>query len=245
MVTAPSIQISELTLVFDNGKKLFGNLNLNIGAGLTTCILGPSGCGKSTLLRLISGATDFDVKGSVAFSPSEFSKVAWMGQDDLLLPWMTLSDNVLLGARLRGEITDSLRQKAADLIVKAQLAGYENALPASLSGGMRQRGALLRILMEERSVLLMDEPFSALDALTRIKLQNLSTEMTKGATTLLVTHDAGEALRMADRIVIFGNDPVEVKKEIEFSTTPPRRPDNPEVLRYYGPLLQQLLEEKE
>ncbi len=244
-MTAPSIQITGLSLEFANGEKLFSNLSLNIAAGLTTCILGPSGCGKSTLLRLISGATGFKVEGRVQFSPPASSKVAWMSQDDLLLPWMTLLDNVLLGARLRGEINESLRRKAKDLIGKAQLGGYEQALPASLSGGMRQRTALLRTLMEERPVLLMDEPFSALDALTRIKLQNLSAQMTRGTTTLLVTHDAGEALRMADRIIILGGDPVEVREAIEFSTPPPRLPDDQEVASRFAPLLRLLLEENQ
>lgn len=166
-----------------------------------------------------------------------------MGQDDLLLPWMTLHDNVLLGPRLRGELTDELRAKASDLIVRARLAGYENALPSALSGGMRQRGALLRTLMEERQVLLMDEPFSALDALTRIKLQDLSAEMTKGTTILLVTHDAAEALRMAHRIIILGGEPAGVKTTIELSTPPPRDPDSKEVLDNYGTILGLLLED--
>ncbi len=241
-MTAPTIKISNLTLSFNNTTELFSNLNLEIAAGKTTCILGPSGCGKSTLLRLISGSSDFTYQGTIDFSPTEFSAAAWMSQDDLLLPWMTLQDNILLGARLRGEITGSLRRKAMDLIVKGRLKGHETALPASLSGGMRQRAALLRTLMEDRPLLLMDEPFSALDALTRIKLQNLAAEMTRGTTVLLVTHDAAEALRMADRIIILEGKPARVKKEIDFSTPTPRRPDDEEVLDHYGPLITLLLE---
>ena len=107
--------------------------------------------------------------------------MAWMGQKDLLLPWFSLLDNVLLGARLRREITPRKREKARSLIHEAGLAGSEHLLPASLSGGMRQRAALLRTLMEERPVILMDEPFSALDALTRLRLQNLAADMTAGA----------------------------------------------------------------
>lgn len=242
-MSAPAIQIEKLTLSFENGSKLFTNLTLSVEAGVTTCILGPSGCGKSTLLRLISGSQDYQFSGSISFTPSETSAVAWMGQDDLLLPWMSLTDNVLLGSKLRGELCPIHRQKAAGLIIKAGLAGYEDALPSSLSGGMRQRCALLRTLMEERFVLLMDEPFSALDALTRIKLQNLSAKMTQGATVLLVTHDAIEALRMSHRIIILGGDPVQVKAQLDFSSSPPRQPDNSEVTKHYGPLLKQLLEE--
>ena len=242
-VNAPSIEITNLTLRFDSGSSLFDNLSLDIGAGETTCILGPSGCGKSTLLRLISGSTGFTWGGRIDFNPPESSMVAWMGQDDLLLPWLSLIDNVLLGARLRGELTETLRQQASELIVRGRLAGYEHALPAELSGGMRQRAALLRTLMEGRSVLLMDEPFSALDALTRIRLQDLSAELTRGTTTLLVTHDAAEALRMAHRIIILGGTPAEVKTTITLQTKPPRSPDSKEVLDNYGSLVELLLED--
>ena len=244
-MTAPTIKITDLTLRFGSGPPLFANLNLVIYAGQTTCILGPSGCGKSTLLRLISGASEFNIEGSVDFSPPESSRVAWMGQDDLLLPWLCLRDNVLLGAKLRGELTESLRSQADELIVRGRLAGFEKSLPSSLSGGMRQRGALLRTLMEGRSVLLMDEPFSALDALTRIRLQDLSAELTRGTTTLLVTHDAAEALRMAHRIIILGGTPAQVKTTLNFHTQPPRSPDSEEVLAHYSNLLGLLLEDHE
>ncbi|MCG6930131.1 MAG: ABC transporter ATP-binding protein [Desulfofustis sp.] len=242
-VTAPAINISGLRLRFDSGKTLFDSLDLAIEAGLTTCILGPSGCGKSTLLRLISGSADFTVQGSISFLPESSNKVAWMGQDDLLLPWMSLIDNVMLGARLRGEITDTVRRKAQKLIARARLAGHEDDLPGALSGGMRQRCALLRTLMEDRPALLMDEPFSALDALTRVKLQNLSAEMTRGTTTLLVTHDVMEALRLAHRIVILGGTPVRMITSLQLTSPPPRQPDNPETSEHYGPLLQLLLQE--
>ena len=240
---APSIKISDLSLQFGSGAPLFDRLNLDIAAAKTTCILGPSGCGKSTLLRLLSGGSEFSVEGTIEFRPTDSSMVAWMGQDDLLLPWLNLADNVLLGARLRGELNDSLRHQAAELIVKGRLAGFEQALPHSLSGGMRQRTALLRTLMEDRSVLLMDEPFSALDALTRIRLQDLSAELTRGTTTVLVTHDAAEALRMAHRIVILGGAPTQVRTIIDLHSQPPRSPDSSEVVEHYGRLLGLLLED--
>jgi putative hydroxymethylpyrimidine transport system ATP-binding protein len=240
---APAIQISGLTLEFGSGSVIFDRLNLDISAGRTTAILGPSGCGKSSLLRLLSGTNDFSCQGSIQFIPAADASIAWMSQDDLLLPWMNLKDNILLGHRLRGEVTEARCDTAQELIDRAGLSGYESSFPASLSGGMRQRGALLRTLMEERSVLLMDEPFSALDALTRIKLQNLAAELTDGTTVVLVTHDAGEALRMADRIYILEGTPARVKKQIELSTRAPRRIDSPEVLDHYGPLISLLLEE--
>ena len=239
----PAIQISGVTLEFNNGLTIFDNLDLEIPAGRTTAILGPSGCGKSSLLRLISGTKDFSHQGSIDFTPATHASIAWMSQDDLLLPWMTLRDNILLGHRLRGALTDAHFGKAQELIERAGLGGYESSYPSSLSGGMRQRGALLRTLMEERSVLLMDEPFSALDALTRIKLQDLAAELTGGTTVILVTHDGGEALRMADRIYLLEGPPARVKKQIELSTRTPRKIDSPEVLGHYGPLMGLLLEE--
>jgi len=240
---APAIQISDLTLGFDNGTPIFDGLDLEIPSGRTTAILGPSGCGKSSLLRLISGTGDFTHQGSIEFSTGANTAIAWMSQDDLLLPWMRLIDNILLGHRLRGAVTEGHRTKAKELIERAGLSGHESSYPPSLSGGMRQRGALLRTLMEERPVLLMDEPFSALDALTRIKLQNLAAELTAGTTVVLVTHDAGEALRMADRIYILEGTPARVKKQIELSSKTPRMIDSPEVLDHYGPLIGMLLEE--
>jgi putative hydroxymethylpyrimidine transport system ATP-binding protein len=242
-VKAPAIQITNLTLRFGSAAPLFEKLNLDLVAGKTTCILGPSGCGKSTLLRLLSGSSEIDSTGTVEFSPAELSMAAWMGQDDLLLPWLSLIDNVLLGARLRGELSGTLRQQAAELIARGRLAGYENALPQSLSGGMRQRAALLRTLMEGRAVLLMDEPFSALDALTRLRLQDLSAELTRGTTTVLVTHDAAEALRMAHRIIILGGSPTQVKTTLDLQSSPPRSADSDEVLAHYSRLLKLLLED--
>lgn len=240
---APAINISGLMLRFGDGSVIFDGLDLDIAAGRTTAILGPSGSGKSSLLRLLSGTKDFTSRGSIGFTPAADAAIAWMSQDDLLLPWMTLMDNILLGHLLRGEVTEACRTKAQELIDRAGLSGCESSFPASLSGGMRQRGALLRTLMEGRPVLLMDEPFSALDALTRIKLQNLAAELTEGTTVVLVTHDAGEALRMADRIYILEGTPARVKKQIELSTPAPRAIDCPEFVDHYGPLISLLLEE--
>jgi putative hydroxymethylpyrimidine transport system ATP-binding protein len=164
-----------------------------------------------------------------------------MGQNDLLLPWLPLLDNVLLGARLRRELSNALRHKALQLIHEAGLSGYEQALPSALSGGMRQRGALLRTLMEQRPVLLMDEPFSALDALTRVRLQNLAARLTQGATVVLVTHDPLEALRLGHRIIVLAGSPVQVASIIDLEGTPPRAPDDPTITGQYAGLLALLM----
>jgi len=242
MQTAPDIVLDGINLDFA-GQPLFKDLSLTLAGGRTTCILGPSGCGKSTLLKLMAGAPYLDFSGSIRFDPhpATLRQAAWMSQNDLLLPWFTLLDNVLLGARLRGELSDSRREKALALIREAGLAGYEDKLPAALSGGMRQRGALLRTLMEERPVILMDEPFSALDALTRVRLQNLAARLTVGATVVLVTHDPLEALRLGHNIIVLGGTPVQVLESIEPAGLPPREAGNSEVTGLYAGLLRRLM----
>jgi putative hydroxymethylpyrimidine transport system ATP-binding protein len=242
MQAAPDIVLEGINLDFA-GQPLLADLTLRLPGGRTTCILGPSGCGKSTLLKLMAGAPSLDFSGTIRFDPQVASpgQVAWMSQNDLLLPWFTLLDNVLLGARLRGELSDSRREKALALIREAGLAGYEDKLPSALSGGMRQRGALLRTLMEERPVILMDEPFSALDALTRVRLQNLAARLTAGATVVLVTHDPMEALRLGHRVIVLGGTPVRVLQTIEPSGLPPREAGSPEVSKLYPELLRELM----
>ncbi len=243
---APAIVFDRVSLDFD-GKPLFQDLSLRLAGGQTTCILGPSGCGKSTLLKLIAGAKDSQHSpqfcGTIRFDPPPQADrvVAWMGQNDLLLPWLPLLDNVLLGARLRRELSDALRHKALQLIREAGLTGYEQALPSALSGGMRQRGALLRTLMEQRPVLLMDEPFSALDALTRVRLQNLAARLTQGATVVLVTHDPLEALRLGHRIIVLAGSPVQVAAMLDLEGIPPRAPDDPTITGQYAGLLALLM----
>lgn len=242
-MSAPAIVLDRVSLDF-NGRQLFADLSLRFAGGRTTCLLGPSGCGKSTLLKLIGGAAVLPWSGCIDFEPGPANglQVAWMGQNDLLLPWLNLLDNILLGARLRGEITPAARTRALALLQAAGLDEYAQAYPAALSGGMRQRGALLRTLMEERPVLLMDEPFSALDALTRMRLQNLAARLTKGATVVLVTHDPLEALRLADRIVVLAGAPAGIAAEFDLDGQAPRDAADPNLTRRYADLLDLLLD---
>ncbi len=238
---APAVILERVCLSFGD-RILFDNLSLRLEAGLTTCILGPSGCGKSTLLKLIAGHGPLPIPGAIRFEPSGTRRqVAWMGQNDLLLPWLSLLDNVLLGARLRHELSKELRERAHALLAAAGLGAYEKALPATLSGGMRQRGALLRTLMEGRQVVLMDEPFSALDALTRMRLQDLAAGMIRGRTVVLVTHDPLEALRLADRIIVLTGSPVRLATILPMPGRPPRDPATPEMARQYADLLAMLM----
>jgi len=241
---APSIILDKVSLTLGD-KPLFENLSMAVEGGQCTCVLGPSGCGKSTLLRMISGTTSLPYQGTIRIESevAGHGEIAWMSQNDLLLPWFSLLDNILLGAKLRNEESAALRSRARHLMGAAGLAGYEDALPATLSGGMRQRGALLRTLMEERPVLLMDEPFSALDALARMKLQNLSARLTRKATVLLVTHDPMEALRMGHKILVLSKKPTQVKSVVSLVGTPPRNVDDPEIQAHFSVLLGQLMDE--
>ena len=208
-------------------KRVFDQLDLDVPAGLTTCLLGPSGVGKSSLLRLIAGISPEATAQHLETSDGGpiAGRIAYMDQRDLLLPWLDVRDNVTLGARLRGETADWAR--AGLLLRRVGLADEADSLPAALSGGMRQRAALARTLMEDRPVILMDEPFSAVDALTRLRLQDLAAELLIGRTTLLVTHDPLEALRLGHQILVLSGDPARMGEPLEPSGLPPRPADDP------------------
>lgn len=194
---------------------------LDLHAGETVAILGPSGGGKSTLLKQVAGLLP-GLETPVA------GNVAWMAQQDLLLPWATIRENVLLGARLRGEPPDIARAEA--LLRRLGLSAWMDAYPAALSGGMRQRAALARTLMEDRPLVLMDEPFSALDAITRASMQELACEMLRDRMVLFVTHDPAEACRIADRVLLLASHPAQLLPVTEFSMPAPRDPLSPAVL---------------
>ena len=242
--SSPTVAVERVCLSFA-GDIVFENLSFLAEGGRCTCILGPSGCGKSTLLKMISGNTAVPYGGNIRFdaSPASASRTAWMSQRDLLLPWMSVENNVLLGARLRSQVTDELKARARELLMVAGLKEYADAFPGVLSGGMRQRVALLRTLMEERPILLMDEPFSALDALTRIRLQDIAADMTRGKTVLLVTHDPMEALRLGDRILVFTGKPAVVAAQIEPGGNVPRAIDERVLGQHYPLLLEKLMEQ--
>ena len=236
------------------GEVLFDGLNVTLAAGRWTCLLGASGVGKSTLLRLVLGleaperrAGDGDDEGDTVTcsdgSPLS-GRAAFMAQTDLLLPWLTALNNVALGRRLRGRrgASDNGEDEARALLARVGLAANVGDRPATLSGGMRQRVALARTLMEDRPVVLMDEPFSALDAITRIKLQNLAAELLRGRTVLLVTHDPLEALRLGHRIHVMAGRPARLGEALEPAGTPPRSVDDRKLLEMQGDLLRRLAE---
>ncbi len=227
---APAIFLENLSFTYAE-KEVFRNLEFTVEGGLWTCLIGESGCGKSTLLKMISGTLGRGLTGSIRFDgfSGQEGLTAWMAQKDLLLPWLSVLENVCLGARLRGELTEEKRREAITLLDDAGLAGYAGALPSRLSGGMRQRVALLRTLMERRPVVLMDEPFSALDALTRLRLQDLASNLVRGKTVLMVTHDPLEALRLGHRIYAMQGRPARLSRPVIPPGEPPRRVGDPEI----------------
>ncbi|WP_209506926.1 MULTISPECIES: ATP-binding cassette domain-containing protein [unclassified Ruegeria] len=201
MTPAPDLTISGTATI--DGAILFAPLTLTLDAGAWTCLLGGSGVGKTTVLRLIAGLeTGAEFSGRITASDGQpvSDRVAYMAQDDLLLPWASVAQNVSLGARLRGEKVDLDRRDR--LIERMRLQDHMTKKPPELSGGQRQRVALARTLMEDRPIVLLDEPFSALDARTRADMQDLAAEALKGRTVLLVTHDPGEAARLGQSIVV-------------------------------------------
>ncbi len=240
-LSAPGFRITLPQGLSLGGAAVLAPCALAVPAGRITALLGASGAGKSTLVRLAAGLLPLPPGGTVETSDNRPLKgrLAWMAQQDLLVPWKDALGNVLLGAHLRGHKPDIGR--ALDLLRQVGLIEADAAKsPAQLSGGMRQRVALARTLMEDRPVVLMDEPFSAVDAPTRHRLQELAARLLAGRTVLLVTHDPLEALRLADRILVLQGRPAAPMELSVPAGTPPRPARDPALLAAQAELLERL-----
>lgn len=230
--------LSKASLIYQN-KLIFDDLNLSLPENQWTCILGPSGVGKTSLLRLIACLpVGGETKSSCNISPDD---IAYMAQTDLLLPWLNILDNILIGFKLRGEkISAAQKSEAIVLLEKLGLSQLIKQKPHQISGGERQRAALARTLLESKKIILMDEPFSALDAITKYKLQALAAEYLKNKTILLITHDPLEALRLGHRIYVLAGSPAILSNPIELNSSIPRDIQDSDVQKAYKLLMLQL-----
>jgi len=231
-VTEP-LHIASVTRRYRRVTALDG-VDLRVGDGEVVAVVGPSGCGKSTLLELVAGLQQPD-EGTVSAAPASY-----MPQRDLLLPWRDALANAALALECEGVSRSEARRRAEPLFERFGLAEFERARPAELSGGMRQRVAFLRTLLPGRPVLLLDEPFGALDAITRASMQRWLADALaqEPRTVLLVTHDVEEAVFLADRVAVLSPRPGRVVAEIEVGLDRPRDVTSPE----FGALKRQALE---
>lgn len=256
---------TDMALEFRNVVKKFGakdgssltavdNISFRVEEGEFVSVVGPSGCGKSTLLSMTAGLYQ-PTGGEVLVSDSPVdgpnSHVGFMLQKDLLLPWRSILSNIEFGLEARGVKKSERRERALQELNHCHLEGFGDHYPYQLSGGMRQRAALARTLAIDPEIILLDEPFSALDAQTKLLLQNSFAKTIKesGKTTLLITHDLAEAVLMSDRILVLSERPgtviAEIKVDLPHRDQPLQRRHMPEVSEYAAELFTHLkLEEK-
>ncbi len=232
----------------DRTSPLIKSLDMNVHKGELISILGPSGSGKSTLFRLITGLEQPDA-GEIRLDGRVFKsllgRVGYMPQQDLLMPWRTVLDNALLPLELKGIKKEEARKEVLKLLEEFGLSGFEYHFPSDLSGGMRQRVSFLRTILSGADLLLLDEPFSALDAITRLSMQEwllLQWEKRK-KTILFITHDVNEALFLSDRILIVNGTPVHNLEEVQVPLGRPRTIqdlNHPALIQLKDDLLHQL-----
>lgn len=208
-------------------RRVLEDINLDICQEEFVAVVGPSGCGKTTLLNVL-GALEPHQQGDVSIlgrTPARGDRnVAMMFASDVLLPWKTAWENALFGVRVRGELTPQIEKRATDMLREIGLDSFRSAYPRQMSRGMRQRVALVRTFLMDSELLLMDEPFAALDAQTRIILQRqlLSLWESSRRTVVLITHDLSEAILLADRVIVFGARPGRVLADVNVGIPRPR-----------------------
>ena len=242
MTTA--VRLTDVSKVFGRGRsavRALDRITLEVPPGEFTCLIGASGCGKSTLLSLVAGLEQ-PTSGEISVSSG---RVALMFQEPALFPWLTAAGNVELALRARGAGRAERRQRAAELLDTVHLGGFGGKRPHELSGGMRQRVALARALAQDADVLLMDEPFGALDAMTRDLLHDELDRVCAGRqlTIIFVTHNVREAVRLGDRVVVLSSRPGRVIDEFAVPIEHPRRIDSAPVAELAGRITDRLREE--
>src|SRR4249920_3727716 len=230
MSSAPKLRVDDVSMTFKTPTGVFHALapvTLSIPQGRFVSLIGPSGCGKSTIFNIIAGLLA-PTEGRVLIDGEDatgtIGRVGYMLQKDLLLPWRSVLDNVILGMEIQGKPLKEARERALPLLHKYGLAGFEYLYPNSLSGGMRQRAALLRTLLFDTDVILLDEPFGALDAQTKLQMQEWL--MTLWAdfhkTVVFVTHDVEEAIFLSDEVHVMGTRPGRIIETIPVALPRPR-----------------------
>lgn len=220
----PLIELNNVSLAY-NQQLVFKDIHLSLSPGSWTGILGASGVGKSSLIRLLAGLkTKQTVTGYI--TPIS-TQIAYMAQTDLLLPWLTVLDNATLAHQLSPH---SSHQEAVALLEAVGLKDAIDCYPHELSGGMRQRVALVRTLLTDKPIILMDEPFSSLDTATRGRLHTLSSMLLKNKTVIFITHDPLEALKLADDIYLMHGHPASLKHLLHIDTKKPRDLYEPDLL---------------
>ena len=234
-----AIRLNHVGMTFNdwNGYlETLKDINTSISPEEFLCVLGPSGSGKTTLLRIMAGL-EIPTEGSVMFSEAGLPRVGLVFQESNLMPWRTVMDNILLPLELKGVNHIEMEKRAEDLVALVGLQDFTSIWPASLSGGMAQRVAIARALVHDPDLLLLDEPFGALDALTREKMgtELLNIWQARRKTVVMVTHSISEALLLADRIVVFSKLPSEIILDLPVSLPRPRH----EEIRY-SPQFQKL-----
>jgi NitT/TauT family transport system ATP-binding protein len=241
---AGAVRLAGVSKVYGHGGsavRALDQINLEVPSGEFTCLIGASGCGKSTLLSLVA-SLDQPTSGTVSTGGS---RVAIMFQEPALFPWLTAAGNVEMALRARGAGKAERRQRAAELLETVHLGEFGKKRPHELSGGMRQRVALARALAQDADVLLMDEPFGALDAMTRDVLHDELDRVCAGRqlTVLFVTHNVREAVRLGDRVVVLSSRPGRVVDEFAVPIPRPRRIDSAPVAELSGRITDRLREE--
>ena len=253
--TTTKIRVESLDKSFnvDGYRQLvLDDIQLTVGEGEFVSIIGPSGCGKSTLLNIVAGLDSPD-SGTVTVGGdqgvSALGRVGYMQQKDLLLPWRTVLDNAILGLELHGVPRRQARTRALELTEFFGLQGFENQYPYALSGGMKQRAAFLRTMLMDQEIVLLDEPFGALDALTRVQMQEWLLELWDSLrkTIVLITHDMDEAILLSDRVYVLTQRPGRVTLVLDVDLPRPRSYEQvtePQFARLKSRLLEPLREKR-